>query len=429
MASFWDSFESAIHGNEELSDIDKFDYLKSLLEHTAKDAISGLTLTTISATANYQEAVEILKRRFGSKQQIISKHMDILLNLDPVVSTSVKALRHLHDHVESHVRGLKALGVNSKTYGSLLLPVLLSELPADIRLIASREISEDEWSLDALLKIMERETVARERVGTNHQRTMERTPPKAVALMNEFSTNVPTCCYCQQPHSSNNCKSVTNVGERKEILKRAGRCYTCLRKGHVSHSCRSTAKCQKCKGRHHSSICTMKPSENSTPKDPVSLGTTAHQKPVQLEVPTASTTKPGLNPGAPTFPAIGLLTEANETVLLQTALTNIYNLNNPQALLQVRLILDSGSQRSYMASRVKETLCLEPEDECQLAIAAFGNRRSASQPCEVVRVGVKVNSGPDLELTLFTVPYICEPLSIQPISLCTERYKHLSHQI
>ena len=146
--SFWDSFESAIHGNEELSDIDKFNYLKSLLEHTAKDAISGLTITT----ANYQEAVEILKRRFGSKQQIISKHMDILLNLDPVVSTSVKALRHLHDHVESHVRGLKALGVNSETYGSLLLPVLLSKLPADIRLIASREISEDEWSLDALLK-------------------------------------------------------------------------------------------------------------------------------------------------------------------------------------------------------------------------------------------------------------------------------------
>ena len=80
-----------------------------------------------------------------------------------------------------------------------------------------------------------------------------------------------------------------------------------------------------------------------------------------------------------------------------------------------------------MASRVKETLCLEPEGECQLAIAAFGNRRSASQPCEVVRVGVKVNTGPDLELNLFTVPYICEPLSVQPISLCTERYKHLSH--
>ena len=57
------------------------------LERTARDAISGLTLTA----ANYKEAVEILQKRFGSRQQIISKHMDILLNLDPVV----KALRHL----------------------------------------------------------------------------------------------------------------------------------------------------------------------------------------------------------------------------------------------------------------------------------------------------------------------------------------------
>ena len=43
--SFWDSYESAIHSNTSLSDVDKFNYLRSLLERTAKDAISGLSLT------------------------------------------------------------------------------------------------------------------------------------------------------------------------------------------------------------------------------------------------------------------------------------------------------------------------------------------------------------------------------------------------
>lgn len=56
--TFWDSFESAVHLNSELSDMDKFNYLKSLLERTAREAISGLTLTS----ANYHEAVSILKR-------------------------------------------------------------------------------------------------------------------------------------------------------------------------------------------------------------------------------------------------------------------------------------------------------------------------------------------------------------------------------
>ena len=94
--SFWDSYKSAIHDNRSLSAVDKFNYLRSLLERTAREAISGLSLTE----ANYSQAIEILEKRFGSKQQIISKHMDILLNLEPVATTSAKALRNLYDHVE-----------------------------------------------------------------------------------------------------------------------------------------------------------------------------------------------------------------------------------------------------------------------------------------------------------------------------------------
>ena len=77
-------------------------------------------------SANYGEAIRILKKRFGSKQQIINKHMDVLLNVEPVTSPqNVKGLRHLYDLVESHVRSLKSLGVTSDSYGSLLSPVLL----------------------------------------------------------------------------------------------------------------------------------------------------------------------------------------------------------------------------------------------------------------------------------------------------------------
>ena len=62
--TFWDSYESAIHNNTGLSIVDKFNYLRSLLERSAYDAIAGLTLSA----ANYREAVEILKKSFGNKQ-------------------------------------------------------------------------------------------------------------------------------------------------------------------------------------------------------------------------------------------------------------------------------------------------------------------------------------------------------------------------
>ena len=55
--TFWDSYKSAVH-NRELSDVDKFNYLRSLLDRSAYDAIAGLTLSA----ANYREAVEILKK-------------------------------------------------------------------------------------------------------------------------------------------------------------------------------------------------------------------------------------------------------------------------------------------------------------------------------------------------------------------------------
>ena len=132
--TFWDSYESAVHNGDDLSDIDKFNYLRSLLERTAYEAISGLTLTS----ANYHEAIAILKKRFGNKQQIISKHMDVLLNVEPVTSQyNLSGLRHMYDLMESHIRSLKSLGVASESYGSLLSPVLLNKLPSELRLIVS----------------------------------------------------------------------------------------------------------------------------------------------------------------------------------------------------------------------------------------------------------------------------------------------------
>lgn len=52
--------------------------------------------------ANYREAIEILSKRFGNKQRIVDKHMDVLLSLEAVTSdTNLKALRRLYDKIET----------------------------------------------------------------------------------------------------------------------------------------------------------------------------------------------------------------------------------------------------------------------------------------------------------------------------------------
>ena len=88
--SFWSSFEFSTHLNTTLTAVDKFNYLNSLLEGPALAAVAGLKLTT----ANYSEALDTLKKRFGNKQQIIPRHINTLLELESVTSSNnTKALR------------------------------------------------------------------------------------------------------------------------------------------------------------------------------------------------------------------------------------------------------------------------------------------------------------------------------------------------
>lgn len=196
--SFWDPYEAAIHLNTEISDIDKFNYLRSLLEWSARDSISGLTLTA----ANYRKAVEILKRRFGKTPQIIARHMDILLNVEAVsLQYHLKSLRHLYDAIKTHVCGLKSLGVTSDSYGSLLTSVLLNKMPPELRLLLSRKIGgEDCWTLDQLLRELRLEIEARERAAAasvtpgSQTRKHSKEPHTAVALM--ATTSNWFCCFC-----------------------------------------------------------------------------------------------------------------------------------------------------------------------------------------------------------------------------------------
>ncbi|CAB4001613.1 partial [Paramuricea clavata] len=69
---FWDGFSSSIDNNEQLYDVDKFAYLRGLLEEPAKSTIAGFSLTE----ANYKSAVELLKKRFDKKSAVQRAHVN-----------------------------------------------------------------------------------------------------------------------------------------------------------------------------------------------------------------------------------------------------------------------------------------------------------------------------------------------------------------
>ena len=83
----------------------------------------------------------------------------------PVVQdvTEIRKLREVYDLIEVHARNLKILDANTKEYGPVLISIVMSKLPSDIRLVISRTMSlNDKWDVDKLLEILRREVEYRE---------------------------------------------------------------------------------------------------------------------------------------------------------------------------------------------------------------------------------------------------------------------------
>jgi hypothetical protein len=428
--AFWESFESAVHNNVELSEVEKFNYLNSLLERSAREAISGLALTA----ANYGKAIETLKKRFGCKQLIVNKHMDALLQVEAVTSSqNTRALRKLLDGVNSHIHSLQSLGVEQDSYSSLLCPVLVGKLPSDLRLLISRKVSDGEWKLNSLIEAIEAEVSARERIGVEQSQPPARKkepPPSATSLVSGGTSGVhPPCCYCNKSHLPINCDVISEVEARKQALRHSGRCFSCLRKGHLSRDCRSRNRCRTCGRRHHSSICGNLAERDPGPRRPA-------QHPPSGDGAALNVTNPQLNPDAPVFtstpPTVQppttstMYVGANKMVLLQTAVAEVTNPRDPSRASKVGIVFDGGSQKSYLTQRVKDKLALTVDSKKYLSIAAFGSRKGRPKQCEVVRLAVQTKRGDSQALEVFVVPHICDPITSEAAVTCVRTYSHLS---
>ena len=202
------------------------------------------------------------------------------------------------------------------------------------------------------------------------------------------------------------------------MLRTSRRCFVCLKIGHLSRDCRSSGKCSKCRGRHHTSIC-FKGKGQSDSKQ------LTHQ---QHESISTADNSSRLNPSAPTFNSGNtstMLIDSKQTTLLQTACALVFNPRAPSKQAELRFILDTGSQKSYITESATRELSLKGQGERAMTIMTFGSTVQKRQLCKEVKLGVQTKGGAVLELILFTVPFISESLDVIPSQFVTERYSHL----
>ena len=262
------------------------------------------------------------------------------MNIPPLNSgASVNKLRAMLDEIEAQVRGLSSLGISSQENGSLLLSVLFKEkLPNDVKLLIGRKLPTEEWTLENVLKILRTEVETRERCGLTTNPESKKPAYHGSHFTKQASASTliaperkrPNCTYCQGKHATVDCQAVTNVNLRKQILRRNGRCFLCLRKNHIASKCTSNGKCFRCSGRHHVSICDYgqeKLRPQSSPK-----GEQSKQLSENSERP-------------PEVTHSGYVGSQN-TVLIQTAKVRLSNPNSPSNGVVARLIFDVGMNKN-----------------------------------------------------------------------------------
>ena len=407
---FWDSFRSAIHDNEALSKVDKFKYLKSYLEDQARSAISGIPLTD----NNYDTAVELLQKRFGKPEVVQLSYINQLLNLMPVFNEKhVQRLRALQDQIKTNFRGLQAQGVDAKTYSSIVVPILMEKIPESVRfnMIRSSDKNQLKWTLEDLTVALDKELEIREshtpslKAGSAVQSSEKVTSGSryqggtATAL---FVDAKKKCVFCLKDHLPELCDQVTEIDERKGILKKYARCFACLNSNHRAFECRSKGVCRNCKGKHHTSIC----STNTRNPNPAA-GTSVHKSSTPL------------NASAPSW--VGN-TGSGTSVALQTALAKV---EGEKCESRVRVLFDTGSHTSFISAEAVNRIGLRAVRREALSIQAFGSTETKEKVRDVVEISlVSLNGRKKVKVHCFVVDEIASIANVHPEKVKT-RYSHI----
>ena len=180
-------------------------------------------------------------------------------------------------------------------------------------------------------------------------------------------------------------------------MERDKRCFNCLRFGHEAKECRNPKTCRHCRQRHHQSICPLRDQGKPKPKEDSSELT-----------------------GEPKTTTTTVSSKAKGTVLLQTARATAVNDVTTETA-SVRILLDTGSQRTYITNRLKEKLNLRPVKSETLHLNTFGDQRYTKQRCDVVNLRLQGSQG-EIEISALCFPKICSAVSAK---INVNNYAHL----
>ena len=135
---FRDSFESLIHRNESLSNIERFHYLKSALKDEAARALK----TLLVSDSNYAAALNTICVRYEDPNELIDYYVNALFSLRAIRRESANKLRELIDDFDNHIRSLQSLEEPVDRWDTILIRLFVEKLDTRTKKEWEKRVSE-----------------------------------------------------------------------------------------------------------------------------------------------------------------------------------------------------------------------------------------------------------------------------------------------
>lgn len=387
---FKDMFTSMVLNNNSLSIIWKLHYLKQSLTGPAADFLKNTALTT----DNFQKAWNALVSFYENKRLLVNSALQSLMTMKRMTKESAAEMEGLYSTITQIYRTLETLGRPVDTWDDFLVFVTVQRL--DSESVKAWELhlgsTKDPPTWRQFIEFLMNRLLILQAVEKSRKPASQHNP--RVALSHFAAGNPKTfkkCSICSADHYTFKCPEFVNqpIEKKLAIIKENNLCYNCLG-NHLVSKCTSTRRCMKCGKRHHTAIHRSGPTEtNSTPR-------------IQANLTSYS------------------ISTSNQN-LLATAQVIVVSEQGYQV--QAKVLMDSGSQVSFISKRLVQQLHLrrKPETFELHGIGAVNAGRTQGLVSVVLRPHFKSSQQVNLKA------HVLSKLTARTQAASTAKWSHFQH--
>ncbi|XP_026467838.1 uncharacterized protein LOC113371424 [Ctenocephalides felis] len=310
--AFIDLYNSLIHTNTKLSDVQKLHYLKGALTGSASNIISSSKLSN----ENYTVAYNLILKTYDNKFLIINAHLNSIDKISSISKGSFENLRAFLNNARQQVQALTALFEPVKYWDVVLLFMLSKKLDNNTRVAWNlSQASAELPTLNSFFNFIEMRVVVLENSSSDCKGPSAKTVNTIVKKASQ------PCICCKREHALFQCadfKALDVEQKRKELVSKHLFCVRCIASRRGISKCKYKYPCSICKESHNSLL---------------------HEEKV-----------------SPINNSNILMTHSNPQTLLSTVSLIIFDANGKRH--SVRALLDSGSQINLITKSLASRLQL-----------------------------------------------------------------------